>query len=62
MDILIQTYALGQEVKFIKNHGPQLSEFNEEKFLRINEMEFSQKLSPIYKAIEITRKNLRLFN
>ena len=57
-DILIVPYALGQEVKFIKNHGPQLSEFNEEKFLRINEMEFSQKLSPIYKAIEITRKNL----
>ena len=57
-DILMTPYALGQEVKFIKNFGPELSEFNLEKFLDKNEREFSQELNPVYKAIEITRKNL----
>ena len=57
-DILITPYALGQEVKFIKNHGPELSEFNMERFLDNNENEFLKKLDPIYKAIELTRRNL----
>ena len=57
-DILITPYALGQEVKFIKNQGPELSEFNMERFLDTNEEEFSQKLNPVYKAIEKTKKNL----
>jgi len=57
-DILITPYALGQEVKFIKNHGPELSEFNMERFLDNNENEFLKKLNPIYKAIELTRRKL----
>ena len=57
-DILMTPYALGQEVKFIKDRGPELSEFNMEKFLDNNENEFLKKLNPIYKAIELTRKNL----
>jgi len=57
-DILMTPYALGQEVKFIKDQGPELSKFNLEIFLDKNEKEFSQKLNEIYKAIEITRKNL----
>ncbi len=57
-DILITPYALGQEVKFIKDQGPELSEFNMERFLDTNEKEFSQKLNSVYEAIEITRKNL----
>ena len=57
-DILMTPYALGQEVKFIKDRGPELSEFNMEKFLDNSENEFLKKLDPIYKAIELTRKNL----
>ena len=57
-DILMTPYALGQEVKFIKDQGPELSDFNEERFLDKKEKEFSQKLNPVYKAIEKTRKNL----
>ena len=57
-DILITPYALGQEVKFIKDQGPELSEFNMERFLDTNEKDFSQKLNSIYEAIQITRKNL----
>ena len=57
-DILLVPYALGQEVKFIKNEGPTLSNFKMEKFLSNNKSNFIQKLSPIYKAITKTRKNL----
>ena len=57
-DILMTPYALGQEVKFIKDQGPELSDFNTERFLDKKEKEFSQKLNPVYKAIEKTRKNL----
>ena len=57
-DILITPYAFGQEVKFIKDEGPKLDELNIEKFLDTKETEFSKKLNPVYKAIELTRKNL----
>ena len=57
-DILMVPYALGQKVKFIENHGPQLSIFNLNQFLSNDIITFSQKLHPVYKAIEITRKKL----
>ena len=57
-DILITPYALGQDIKFIKNQGPELSEFNMERFLDNNENEFLKKLNPVYKAIELTRRKL----
>ena len=57
-DILMVPFALGQNVEFIKNQGPVLSNFNLQKFLSNDKISFSQKLHPIYKAIEITRKKL----
>ena len=57
-DILMVPYALGQKVEFVKNQGPILDNFNLEKFLDNDKISFTQKLHPIYKAIEITRKKL----
>ena len=57
-DILLVPYALGQNVKFVKGKGPILSEFNLKIFLNNNKISFTQKLNPIYKAIELTRKKL----
>ena len=57
-DILMVPYALGQKVEFVKDHGPILGEFNMKNFLDNNKDSFSQKLSPIYEAIKITRKKL----
>ena len=57
-DILMVPYALGQKVKFIKDQGPELSSFNLDVFLNNDKILFSQKLHPVYKAIEITRKKL----
>ena len=57
-DILMVPYALNQKVEFLKNHGPKLETFNLDKFLKNNNLEFIEKLKPVYKAIEITRKRL----
>ncbi len=57
-DILIVPYALDQKVEFLKNHGPKLENFNLNKFLKNNDIDFIEKLKPVYKAIEITRKRL----
>ena len=58
-DILIVPYALGQEIMFTKNDGPKLSPLNIESLFNNKKKDFSNKLSPIYKAIEITRKKLK---
>ena len=57
-DILMVPFALGQKVNFHKNKGPILSNFNLNKFLSNDKILFSQKLHPVYKAIEITRNKL----
>ncbi len=58
-DILMVPYALGQEVEFIKNEGPNLSKFNQKKFFNNNKNNFIKKLTPVYKAINKTRKKLQ---
>jgi uroporphyrinogen decarboxylase len=57
-DILMIPYGLGQEVKFIKNKGPVLSDFNLDTFLKNDRDSFTEKLNPIYEAIKKTRKIL----
>ena len=57
-DILMVPYGLGQKVSFFKEEGPSLSSFNTEKFFDNTSKEFSKKLDPIYKTIEITRDKL----
>ncbi len=57
-DILVVPHALGQKIEFIKDQGPKLENFNLNKFLNNDKITFTQKLHPVYKAIEKTRKNL----
>jgi len=57
-DILMIPYALNQKVKFLKDQGPVLEEFNLKKFLNNDKISFTQKLHPVYKAIQITREKL----
>ena len=57
-DILMVPYALNQKVEFVKNQGPVLEEFNFKKFLNNDKICFTQKLLPVYKAIQITREKL----
>ena len=57
-DILMVPYALNQKVEFVKDRGPVLEEFNIKKFLDNDNISFSQKLHPVYKAIQKTREKL----
>ena len=57
-DILMVPHALGQKVEFIKDKGPRLENFNFKKFINNDKITFTQKLYPVYKAIEKTREKL----
>ena len=57
-DILMTPYSLGQQVEFVKDEGPKLSNFNLNLFLQKTKKEFSLNLKPVYEAIKITRNKL----
>ena len=52
-DILMVPYGLDQKVEFKKNFGPLLGDLNLDKILSIQENNFTEKLKPVYKAMEI---------
>ena len=56
-DILMLPYGLGQNVKFEKNFGPRLEKLNIDNILKVTEVEFTNKLNPIYKLIDISSKD-----
>jgi uroporphyrinogen decarboxylase len=57
-DILMIPFALNQKIEFLKDHGPVLEEFDTKKFLNNDKITFTQKLHPVYKAIQKTREKL----
>jgi len=56
-DILMVPYGLNQEVEFKKNFGPLLGDLNLDEILSIEENNFTEKLKPVYKALNIIRNN-----
>ena len=54
-DILMIPYALGQKVGFMKNFGPKLGDLKLKDIENVSEKDFSNKLKPIYKLIEIIK-------
>tara|TARA_B100000700_G_scaffold313323_1_gene398178 strand:+ start:1733 stop:2734 length:1002 start_codon:yes stop_codon:yes gene_type:complete len=52
-DILMLPYGLNQKVEFKKNFGPLLGELDLDKISNIDEVNFVEKLLPVYKAINI---------
>ncbi len=52
-DILMLPYGLNQNVEFKKNIGPLLGNLDLEKISDVKETDFVEKLSPIYKLIEL---------
>ena len=56
-DILMLPYGLNQQVKFKKDFGPLLGSLNLEKITRVDEIDFLQKLYPIYKSIKKVSEN-----
>ena len=51
-DILMVPYGLNQKVEFEKGFGPKLSEVNIDEMSRLDEVDFIQKVYPVYKAIK----------
>ena len=56
-DILMLPYGLDQDIKFRKNFGPILGDLNIKNLNKISNVEFSNKLKPIYKTLKKISKN-----
>jgi uroporphyrinogen decarboxylase len=56
-DILMLPYGLDQEVKFKKNFGPQLGPLDLNRISKIDEVDFVEKLYPVYKSIKKVSEN-----
>ena len=56
-DILMFPYGLNQKVEFKKNFGPLLGELNLSDISKLDEVDFVQKIYPVYKAISLVSSN-----
>ncbi len=61
-DILMIPYGLGQKVEFKKNFGPNLGEINLNELSDLDELSFTDRMSPIYKLLQNLSKNKKLKN
>jgi len=58
-DILMLPYGLNQKVEFKKDFGPKLGELNLDEMSRVDEIDFMEKLYPVYKSIKkVSEQNL----
>ena len=56
-DILMLPYGLGQKVEFEKNSGPKLGEIDLDKIKNVDEINFTEKVYKVYKAISKTSRD-----
>jgi len=56
-DILMLPYGLNQKVEFKKGFGPKLGKINLEEMVKIDEIDFVEKVYPVYKAIKNVSTN-----
>ena len=61
-DILMLPYGLGQKVEFKKNFGPKLGDIDLEIIKNIDEINFTEKIYKVYKAITKTSKDPLMTN
>jgi uroporphyrinogen decarboxylase len=61
-DILLVPYALGQQVSFKKDFGPDLQKINFKTLNQIKKEDFLKKLNPVYQTIKETKTKLSLNN
>ena len=61
-DILLIPYALGQQVSFKKNFGPNLQEINLKTLNEVKKEDFLKKLNPVYETIKKTKTKLSVSN
>ncbi|MDC3074591.1 uroporphyrinogen decarboxylase [Candidatus Pelagibacter sp.] len=61
-DILMLPYGLRQKVEFKKNFGPILGDLNISEMSKVDEVDFTEKVYPIYKAIKSVSLEMNLKN
>ena len=61
-DILMLPYGLNQEVEFKKDFGPQLGSLDLNQISKVDEIDFIEKLYPIYKSIKKVSENKLIEN
>ncbi|MDA7637950.1 uroporphyrinogen decarboxylase [Candidatus Pelagibacter sp.] len=61
-DILMLPYGLNQKVEFEKGFGPKLGRVNIEEMSKLDEVDFVEKIYPVYKAIQKVSKNTTFEN
>ena len=61
-DILLVPYALGQEVNFKKDFGPDLQKIDLRILNEIRKEDFLEKLNPVYETIKETKSKMSVNN
>ncbi len=61
-DILLVPYALGQQVNFKKNFGPDLKKIDLNTLNDVKKEDFLKKLNPVYETVKETKKKLSTSN
>ena len=61
-DILLVPYALGQQVNFKKNFGPDLNKLDLNILNAVKKGDFLKKLNPVYETVKKTKKKLSISN
>ncbi len=61
-DILMLPYGLNQKVEFKKNFGPILGDLNLKTLSQFDEIDFMERVYPVYKAIKLVSNNELLKN
>jgi uroporphyrinogen decarboxylase len=56
-DILMIPYGLNQKVEFKKNLGPLLGELNLNEISKLDEIDFVERIHPVYKALNLVSNN-----
>ena len=56
-DILMVPYGLNQKVEFKKSFGPLLGDLNLKEMSEFDEVDFVQRIFPIYKTLNLIKKN-----
>ena len=56
-DILLVPYALGQQVNFKKNFGPELKKIDLNILNDVKKENFLKKLNPVYETVKETKKS-----
>jgi len=57
-DILLVPYALGQQVNFKKDYGPDLQKIDLKIINSVKREDFLQKLNPVYETVKVIKKKL----